>query len=65
MPLPPPATLIDDMQGCWWTRPRATRIGNVVHLGAIDSAGGIIAATLDLRTRAVTRHRLADVGGLG
>lgn len=60
MPLSPPVPLIDDMEWCWWTRPRATRLDNLVYFGAIDSAGGIVAATLDINTRRVTRHRLAE-----
>ena len=60
MPLSAPAPLIEDMQWCWWTRPRATRIGNTLYLGAIDSTGGIVAATLNLKTNAVMKHRLAQ-----
>ncbi len=56
---PQPETLIEDMAWCWWTRPRATRIGDEVYFGAIDSQGGIVAARLDLKTRAVARARLA------
>jgi hypothetical protein len=60
MPLSPPVPLISDMEWCWWTRPRATRIDDVVYFGAIESTGGIVAATLNLQTRMVTRHRLAQ-----
>lgn len=60
MPLQPPVPLIDDMEWCWWTRPRATRLGNTIYFGAIDSSGGIVAATLDIETRTVTKHRLAQ-----
>lgn len=58
--LRPPILLCDDMAWCWWTRPRATRVGSKVYLGAIDSAGGIVAATFDIETRAVERRRLAQ-----
>lgn len=47
--LPPPLPLIADMGWCWWTRPRATRIGDVIYFGAIDCNGGIVAATYDLK----------------
>ena len=60
MPLSPPVPLIKDMEWCWWTRPRATRIGDTLFLGAIDSGGGIVAAAVDLRTRAITKRRLAQ-----
>ena len=29
--------LIEDMAWCWWTRPRATRIGDEVYFGALDT----------------------------
>ena len=51
--------LIPDVAWCWWTRPRASRVGNAVYFGALDSKGGIVAARLDLETRAVDRSRLA------
>ena len=51
--------LIEDMAWCWWTRPRATRIGGEVYFGALDSRGGIVAAKLDLETREVEREVLA------
>ena len=51
--------LIEDIAWCWWTRPRAVRIGDVVYFGALDSAGQMIAATLDLKTRAVRKTILA------
>ena len=60
MPVSPPISLIDDMEWCWWTRPRATRIGHTLYVGAIDSSGGIVAATIDINSRAVTKHRLAQ-----
>lgn len=57
--LKPPAVLVPDMAWCWWTRPRATRIGNDLWLAAVDSEGGMVAAKLDLATHEVTRTRLA------
>ena len=59
MPLSPPAPLINDMEWCWWTRPRATRIGNTIYFGAIESDGGIVAATFDTQSGAVVRQQLA------
>ena len=54
-----PQRIVDDMAWCWWTRPRATRIGDVVYFGAMDHEGGIIAATYDVATGDATRTRLA------
>jgi hypothetical protein len=58
-PSKPPLRLLDDMAWCWWTRPRATRIGGAIYLGAIESGGGIVAARYDIATGAVDRHTLA------
>lgn len=55
----PPLRLIDDMAWCWWTRPRATRIGNDVYFAALDHEGSMIAARYDLRSGAVQRAALA------
>ncbi len=52
-------TLIDDMAWCWWTRPRATRIGDLLYLGALDSRGQIVAATWDLGKRLAHKAVLA------
>jgi hypothetical protein len=57
MPMPP---LIADMAWCWWTRPRATRIGDTIWFAALDSHGGMIAARHDLATGATERARLAE-----
>ncbi len=57
--LQPPTVLVPDMAWCWWTRPRATRIGHDLWLAAVDTEGGMVAARLDLVTRKVTRTRLA------
>jgi hypothetical protein len=54
-----PKPLIEDMAWCWWTRPRATRVGDEIYFGALDSGGGIVAAKLDLKTRKVDREVLA------
>ncbi len=43
--------LIENMAWCWWTRPRATRIGSSIYFGAIESGGGIVAARYDLDER--------------
>ena len=56
----PPLRVIDDMAWCWWTRPRATRIGNDVYFGALDHLGGMVAARYDLGSGAVERVRLAE-----
>jgi hypothetical protein len=52
--------LIGDMAWCWWTRPRATRLGDAVWFAALDSKGGMIAACHDLSTGATERARLAE-----
>jgi hypothetical protein len=54
-----PASLIPDMAWCWWTRPRATRIGGAVFFAGLDSGGGMVVAKHDLATRATERARLA------
>jgi hypothetical protein len=54
-----PAPLSEDMAWCWWTRPRATRLGDAVYFAALDSSGGMIAARLDLASGKVARARLA------
>ncbi|MBO3749266.1 BNR-4 repeat-containing protein [Streptosporangiaceae bacterium NEAU-GS5] len=51
--------LFEDVSWCWWTRPRAVRIGNQVFFGALDSTGRIYAATWDLETRRADRTILA------
>lgn len=57
--LAPPRRLIENLAWCWWTRPRASRIGNTLYVGAIESGGGIVAAKLDLTTGQVERAQLA------
>jgi hypothetical protein len=54
-----PTSLIPDMAWCWWTRPRATRIGDVVFFAALDSEGGMVVARHDLATKTTERARLA------
>ncbi len=57
--LKPPAVLVEDMAWCWWTRPRATRLGNDAWFTGLDSEGGMVVAKLDLATGEVARTRLA------
>jgi hypothetical protein len=54
-----PRNLVDDLAWCWWTQPRATRIGNIVFLGGISSDGEVFAATLDVRDGSVRKASLA------
>jgi hypothetical protein len=58
--LAPPFRVIEDMAWCWWTRPRATRIGGDIYFAALDHEGGMIAARYDLSTGEVQRSRLAQ-----
>eukprot|EP01035_Chromulina_nebulosa_P001828 gene1828-2463_t len=58
--LAPPQPVIVDMAWCWWTRPRATRIGSVIYFAALDHAGGMIAARYDLDSKTTQRTRLAQ-----
>ena len=44
-----PEVLVEDLAWCWWTRPRATRIGDLLYLGGISVDGGVFAATWSLR----------------
>ncbi len=53
------APLISNMAWCWWTRPRAVRIGDAAYFGALDSAGHMLAAKLDLATGASEKFLLA------
>ncbi|HWA19612.1 MAG TPA: BNR-4 repeat-containing protein [Devosia sp.] len=55
--LPPPLAVIEDMAWCWWTRPRATRIGGNIYFAALDHDGRMIAARYDLATG--TNRRVA------
>jgi hypothetical protein len=54
-----PTSLIPDMAWCWWTRPRATRLGDAVFFAALDSEGGMVVARHDLDARTTERARLA------
>ena len=54
-----PTPIISDMAWCWWTRPRATRIGDAAYFGALDSEGRMLAARLDLKTGASEKFHLA------
>jgi hypothetical protein len=51
--------LVEDLAWCWWTQPRATRIGDRLFLGGIASDGGVFAATCDLRSGASEKAVLA------
>lgn len=52
--------IVPDLAWCWWTRPRAVRLGDDAWFAGLDTEGGIIAARMDLATRAVERQRLAQ-----
>jgi hypothetical protein len=54
-----PETIIEDIAWCWWTRPRAVRIGNEIYFGALDSNGRIVVATYDLARRTAYKVILA------
>lgn len=56
-----PSTLIDDLCWCWWTRPRATQIGDQLFVGGLDAAGSIVVARVDLASGSSSRHRLATL----
>src|SRR3954468_7330884 len=51
--------LLEDACWCWWTRPRATRVGDILWIGALDSHGQMYAASVDLKTREQHRTILA------
>jgi hypothetical protein len=53
------AVLLEDACWCWWTRPRATRVGDTLWFGALDSHGQMYAAAIDLKTRQTGRAILA------
>lgn len=55
-----PRPIIEDMQWCWWTRPRATRIGAAAYFGALDSEGRMLAAKLDLASGIAEKFHLAQ-----
>lgn len=59
-PLAPPHRLIENLAWCWWTRPRASRVGDALFIGGIESGGGIVAAKINLKTRQIERARLAQ-----
>jgi hypothetical protein len=59
-PLQPPRVVVDDMAWCWWTRPRATRLGGDVYFGALDHEGRMIAARYDLAAGTAQRVSLAQ-----
>ena len=56
-----PTVLFRDVAWCWWTQPRATRIGDRLYVGGIDSNGAVVAATRSLSDGTVRRTVLARV----
>ena len=52
--------IVEDLAWCWWTRPRAVRLGRQAWFAGLDTRGGIVAARLDLRTGELQRQRLAQ-----
>ena len=54
------STILEDACWCWWTRPRATRIGDNLWIGALDSHGRMYAASVNLKTGAEQRAILAS-----
>lgn len=56
----PAFRVLDDIAWCWWTRPRATRIGNHVYFAGMDHEGGMVAARYELCSGAVHRRKLAQ-----
>ncbi|MCB9992809.1 MAG: BNR-4 repeat-containing protein [Hyphomicrobiaceae bacterium] len=59
MALAGPRLLLENVAWCWWTRPRATRIGDKVFLAALDHEGGMVAARYDQSDGSLERVRLA------
>lgn len=53
--------IIPDTAWCWWTQPRATRIGQTIFVGGITSRGGVFAAAHDLVDSTTRRHLLATI----
>jgi hypothetical protein len=53
--------LVEDLSWCWWTQPRATRIGDLLYVGGIASDGGVFAAAYDLADGSCCRSILAQV----
>lgn len=56
-----PQKLVDDLAWCWWTQPRATRLGDHLFLGGITSGGEVVAATWDVRDGSVRKVVLAQL----
>jgi BNR repeat-containing family member len=56
-----PTVLVDDLAWCWWTQPRATRLGDLLYLGGIDSGGAVFAATWDARDGTARKTVLAQL----
>lgn len=51
--------LVRDLAWCWWTQPRATRIGDCVFFGGIASDGSVVAVAYDARTGSVQQTTIA------
>ena len=51
--------IVEDMAWCWWTRPRAVRLGDILYLGALNALGEIVVAEVDVPTGATRRSLLA------
>lgn len=54
-----PAPILRDAAWCWWTRPRAVRLGPLVYVAALDQRGQVFVATWDLERRVAQRTVLA------
>lgn len=57
----PPETLVDDLGWCWWTRPRAVQVGELLYVGGIDSAGKVVIASWSPANGVVERTPLATL----
>src|SRR5207244_3946111 len=51
--------IVEDMAWCWWTRPRAVRLGDTLYLGALDARGQIVVASSDPETGISRKSLLA------
>jgi hypothetical protein len=53
--------LVHDVAWCWWTQPRATRLGDTLYLGGIASNGDVFAAAHHLHDGSTDRFVLAQL----
>src|SRR5437868_9629272 len=53
--------LVYDVAWCWWTQPRATRLGDTLYLGGIASSGEVFAAAHHLHDGSTDRFVLAQL----